>query len=1107
MAKDDKTLDRFSAGDMQKGIDTFNPDFTPEFALTIDSHNVSTGINRGPGPRPGMSPLPNHSSLNTTGTGVIGGLRASEGTVGPYKDRKKFFALFPISMGSYSDLSVKGNMFLWIIAYFYEDGDEPAAYYLDAVASCSTSGSPAVYPYTFNVGDGLPKRLYEQVTGTGNYSYGFNSPVIKRLPRSVSSATTAAEFVRSYMKLTREINYLSAAPFAVSGAQYPQKWLVGKRIALGDANNTATANFLDLGFGSFPTTTNITSTGLPPSFNLRNFTKDNRDLYFYNYSTFGFFYDKYAYISQRVTDSTFLASFNQDDTTSSFAMTGAATTVYPRKDGTAANYAAVRIVLMNDEKNFCESSYRAVLVAALKPYAFVMQDFERTVEGNNVQVLPMGERWQSPRVISTLNQVSALNKYTENGTVKSTCWSAWPPFVDGTPLAYESALPDAAPIVQHVALGEPGTGVLRAGTIYEFTFSIFDKQFGTETNVGIPARIQTPVDLADPTLDYFRISLFRDGKYAPAVQFGQTSPFSDDLDGTSYPVIDFQSYFRALGQSLDQLAAITNYLEFRVYYRELGSYEWLPALFVDATQYYFYPDWEIMWACEAPIAALPGGQPGGFIDNSVLPDDDYDCVVNFKSRAFWFSNKQCVFSLRNNLFAYPLRNSAPAPTGGFRGAIIHTYRGQSEQDSRLVIFGAKETYIGRFTGLTTEMPIVISPDVTANYPVDGSDFKIETWTSITAFSFRSAVVADGDLYYWGQQGIYIDNGVGNPEKISSDIEPDLFELYDHERLNEINAVYDEKLTEIAWFYTPKADSTVTHALVFNVDTGQFFIDKYGCKVDAAIRLDTSNAGVAQQTNALRTVLSVRETSATVIQRGVFYDQINRSGDYVPKKELLVKQVAVGSSSNLRVLTLDTGYDATNYATIVTGDYLAIQQFKKYTALTTGDDMIAKITASTGGTITIKIPDGAVLPATTLTDSRKFFPVWHAAANGQGLNGIPWSIDGKYWMPSGVTYFGIWEWLYMMFKYVAWAKVDPNTFDLDYKTPSGGPFITDTIEFADNSDTNFQVYHAFRPGYLNNNGQALKLVFSGVHIGDEWVLQYMQLHGTKETGEPVRQYQG
>ncbi len=70
----------------------------------------------------------------------------------------------------------------------------------------------------------------------------------------------------------------------------------------------------------------------------------------------------------------------------------------------------------------------------------------------------------------------------------------------------------------------------------------------------------------------------------------------------------------------------------------------------------------------------------------------------------------------------------------------------------MVVFGSQETYSGRFTGNQLQSPVQVSPDNVATFPVDGSDFVIESRTTITSFSSRSAIVAEGELYYWGPTG-------------------------------------------------------------------------------------------------------------------------------------------------------------------------------------------------------------------------------------------------------------------------------------------------------------------------------------------------------------------
>ncbi len=256
------------------------------------------------------------------------------------------------------------------------------------------------------------------------------------------------------------------------------------------------------------------------------------------------------------------------------------------------------------------------------------------------------------------------------------------------------------------------------------------------------------------------------------------------------------------------------------------------------------------------------------------------------------------------------------------------------------------------------------------------------------------------------------------------------------------------------------------------------------------------------------MISSRKTSAETVQRGYFFDQFNRSGDWSPERELLCKAVSAGASSNLKVLTFDSGLDATNFATIAVGDYIAFQQFKKYTSLATGSDMICKVNAINTGTpsLTVQIPEGAVLPTGAVTE-RFYFPIWHKAASGDGLNGIPWVWKTKYWLPVGVNQSNIYVWLYMFFKYTAWLKLGTNSINVAYRSPSGADFITDVVNLVDNSDTNCQIYHALREGQRNNQGQAIKLKLSGSHIGEEWMLQYLEAQGTEQQGNVLKEYQG
>lgn len=1096
-------LNKFNAGSLDAGINTNTCDFTIDFELSPESKNLTTGINQGQGPRYGMSPIPGQSNLDMPLTATaLRGLRAAE-TAGyetkNFVNRLKFLGIIPLVNGTYDAINDKINVFMWFLSDNLNT--DPNIQSLSAVLNSIYDTPNTLYKYSGDMGDGFQNNTWLQMEQDALPALtGWLSPLMNHVAAPNETTLASNIWMRDFLRINSDLFWCSSSSLTVTGALWEQKWLIGNKITIGTATTTATANFVG---------TNFNMGGIPPSYNLRNFQKNNRDLTFYNMDATALG-NKYVYSSYPVTDATFIASFNQNNSNSNYLVSGNASVI---ETGTIApSLADITDILLNDELNVCDGSYRASFVAAKKPFMFLIQDWERDIHGRNVQVMDLTDKRFKPPCYSTLNfgiGGTPGDPYLEDGCQKSTSFFAWPNFESDHAMLTIANLNsgDWDDIQQFVGLGAAGTGILRANRVYEFNYSIFDKQYGIETNVGLPVKFRTGND------DNVSLGIYRDQKtgLSPSDPFEQLVPRGTILSG-KLPILlpDMWNVTSTLNYGPTRF----NYIQFRFYYREQGSYDWLPALFIDAPQFFYYPNFQVLYACQGNVAATPGGQPGAFNDYSYLPNDEYTCVVTYKNRVFWFSQNNATFSLRNNPFAYPLRNSTTSPVGGFSGAIVHTYRGQSEQESRLVIFGKKETYIGKFTGLPTTMPIVISPTTIANYEVDGSDFNVETWTSITSFSFRSAIVADGDLYWWGPQGIFIDNGVGNPLRISKNIEPLLFTLYDESLIEDIHCIYDDKTKEIIWFYPPRGANTKTNAIRLNIETEQFFFDAYDCKIDWAQRIATNNPGVTQQTNGLRTILSVRADSSADTQRAVFYDQLNRSGDYAPTKELLVKAVANGSNSFEKVLTLDTGVNLTSLASVTLGDYIAFQQSTAYSSQIISD-MIAKVVSvNTVGTptITVNIPRGALLPSFTLTDQKLFFPVWQAKKKSVGLNGIPWTLQTKYWAPVGPNYSLYWQWLYMLVKYEKWLKIDPTTMNCAYRSPSTvGDFISDILEFSDNSDANWQIFHAFRPGDAenrgNNQGQGLKLRLSGIHIGEEWVIQYLEIQSSEERGNILKMYQG
>ncbi len=174
-------------------------------------------------------------------------------------------------------------------------------------------------------------------------------------------------------------------------------------------------------------------------------------------------------------------------------------------------------------------------------------------------------------------------------------------------------------------------------------------------------------------------------------------------------------------------------------------------------------------------------------------------------------------------------------------------------------------------------------------------------------------------------------------------------------------------------------------------------------------------------------------------------------------------------------------------------------------------MIAKVSRVVEGAglaeIDIILPDDAALDASATLTYDEFFPIWQKAITGDGLHAFPWQIESRYWIPGGINFNAIWQWIYCLFQFFAWPKNFIHTFAMAYRTPSGGDFIEDSIEFNENSDGSMQLFHALKQGYLNNQGQALKLRLSGSHIGEPWVLQYLEAQVSEQTGNTLKEYQG
>ena len=1014
------------------------------------TYNVAGGIQDGLGPRPGMAPLPGHMDQYSPPTSSFAGMACAElasgggGAGSGLYGRRKFYGIIPMRLrGTKSNVQTVGDYYLW------------------AVTDLAYDGSTYVFDLVFNNNDGYD--IGTDITkGLLRNSAASSSPSKYELVCAGSSGQ--AETLKEL--LTCSQNYLSMAVIAVNGADVPHQWYVGTKYAAPDATHAPTLYF-DGSSGTMTMKGGAPYMGNPSEYVLQNYPSTRRSLTVWALDANCNYLDFYYLVGFDPTSSIFRTMVDYDS--GLWGQLEMRSTV-TAKSGAGVGYASCAGGLVYDEQSKLSTGYKAVLVAAGgKPIACVLQDWD--VHLSSATQRTDMQKWCdlsslpfNPRRESSAAGTGTL--YSESGQLKDTCWHglSWPSFTRGTTMVTDATT--------GIGLGAANTGILRANTVYEVAYSVFNKKLNIETNVGVPAKIQTGSN------DYVNLCLF--DKSVTGTDLTPAALMKNNAKGAIQdPTLMNYNNWRL------------NDIQYRIYYRIEGMPEWLPALFIDAPKYWFYPFHAKLTACTGGIGGLPGGRPGGFVDYSTLPAEKYNCVVNYRNRAFWFTEKAFYFSLTNNIFAYPQRNSVAAPDGGFRGALVHTFNGQLDQRSRLIVFGGKGSYIGTFTGAPQKVPLQISVDTFAEFEMDGTDFILDPWTSVTAFSYRAAVVAEGELYFWGPDGIRYDNGTENPDNIGQSLEPDLHTLYDPSKTDEIHAVYNAQMKQITWFYPPKtADGYATHAIVYDLRTGQFLPQKFSGKIDSAQTLDIKGS---DDFAGKRTIVSQRVDASGTIQRPYFWDQRCRFGDMRPTTELMVRYFSSPTSTK-RLFGLMPGYDAASLATIAVGDYIAVPDASKYdTGLSSCDAFIGKVTGIVGTEITITVPDGVDFASSGGnydTNNKRSFPLYHMAASGAGLHGITWQWLTKYWLAGGISYAGTWLYLHWLAKMSLLPCDDDLTIDIAHRTPVSTDYETAEVALADNCDGAWQLLHALSIGDRALEGQALKLRVGGVHIGSEWVLQYL-----------------
>ena len=1028
------------------GIQSTGRDISTRFGLDESTINTHIGQWDGQGPRYGMLPIPNHNHGELTTARPVLGLQRCESSV--QWSRTRVYGVNPLSVAPGSATESEA-IYFWAVAATVSDVH-------------SFYWSYGALKNSFTDGLGL---LNDTQLPTKNMDAGLANPT------TVSPANNLVQNYRIWNessllnRTTTLLNYVKSVSFAASSRMNNQKHILGRVYSNGSVGTPPGVNFNTTGFLREFFTKNIKQQY--QSFELLTLTGTAS-----NYKT----HRRYKYSPVFAAGLVLTNTASESDTRTVQMNLG------PSGDAEAGYLVANAEYALFRGESFSSDSGHYLLAAA--PGKAVMGVFQEKVlssyfvtvtqQGPSIQYVSPCKMMATPPNLATLDTNSgAPFMYKEIGVVKKTCWYHWNSFDGVTPITIDPG--NASPVRDDkLYLGPANSGILRRNTTYEFAFSLYDKSTAHETNVGTPALILTGND------DYTKLLLF-----------GYITSFTPyDL-----PPAAGQPTFPLRQTTVDginsEFVNRINYLQYRIYFRERGTFEWLPAAQIDAPSLYDIDNREI-WICEGPFSASVGGQPGGFNDYSTLPDDAYFDVLQYRERLFWMSGKNLMFSRTQDYFSYPVTNAIACPDGSFKGMISHAYPGQAQQDSRLVIFTTGQIAIGRFQGqdYATIQTVRVSSVASAELPVDGSDFTINTWTTQTAFSSRSAVVAQGILYYWGPTGIYRDTGADLPTKEWSElIEPFLFSLYDTKRTDEIHSVYNDITKEIIWFYpvNPKLGGG-QGALVYKVTWSTFHNWSF-----ADVIIDSAQIVPAQFSHSVskgnsgnRIMLSIRNASSGD-QRAVFFDDLCDSGDLTNGNTLLVKTVAVQGAN--RRLTFATR--APGGALIPTSGNLTLSGYRDYRdVLTPNPDAIYPIVGSDGSTyVDIGPVAGVTFPTTeTITDPSRLFPV-----TIESLNGFTFSVRSCYWAPRGMRSWQRWLYCYQSYKVNGLLPSQGQQIRLKFYSILGTGNSTRDLTLTDNSRGNMQAHSQIVFDQQNAEGPALSIEWtttSGKFCGSRWYCQYL-----------------
>jgi hypothetical protein len=711
---------------------------------------------------------------------------------------------------------------------------------------------------------------------------------------------------------------------------------------------------------------------------------------------------------------------------------------------------------------------------------------------------PTANMW-APRLFNTALNGTLGSRYPETqaaagvAIAKQTCWQNAPAYIFGT---------NTSNVVTAVG------GALAANTTYEYGYAVYNALTGKESNVGSPAKAF--VAAANSAI---RVQI----PMNPLMFGAQTS-------NTQFPAIP--ELFDE-GSAAVQAAVPFNYLAYRLYYRELGSFEWLYAGEASFASVYFEPFAEALYIGKTGAVGPSGGQPQGYNDYGDLPVDDYIDVISFQGRLFWMTKQMIRYSNGDDVLSYATRNYLPCPSGEFRGGLVHFFPGSENQDGRIVVFGSDGNYDVRETGEYVQEQVRVSATAQpVALPLDGSDITLSVRSSDTAFSGRCAVAAEGVVYFMGPTGIFRDDGVDVPKRISQAVEPDYFDAYDKTATDEFFAYYNKRSREILFFYRPSGINPElneagykTKAWVYSLRTerwaegvrGAFCQYGYTALIDWAQDLDVTKFEEVAHGPGIRTLIGARREAASTVSRPYYHDDDCDGGDYKPGDEMMVKEVTKPDASTLRLWLAD-GYSSTILNAVVAGTTkISVAGSSTYgdmpTAASVDGYYTVKAKDAVAATIDIAITGSMGSVSATAFTPDQYFPVFV-----EGYHDVACVLDHNYIAGSkGLFGWVMFRFFHMLFKPVRRRHGDATprmtvAWQANHQIGETASSKSLPLFGINTRETTSQIVADVPSDAMQAEGQAVKATLTYNQIAGRWTLYFLAHHYDDKGAGEIMHYQ-